>query len=63
LRLIHDTIRRLAEFPEIAAPRPELREGLRSAPVREHRIYYRFANQTIRVARVLHKARDVERHI
>ena len=63
LRLIHATLDRLPEFPELGAPRFELRAGLRSVPVKEHRIYYRFDGATILVARVLHKAMDAGLHV
>jgi toxin ParE1/3/4 len=63
LRLLDATFGRLAEFPELGVPRSDLRDGLRSLPIREHRIYYRFDGKLILVARVLSKAMDAERHL
>lgn len=63
LRTLNAGLERLATHPEIGAPRPELKEGLRSLPVGEHRIYYRFDGGVILVARVLHKAMDASRHL
>lgn len=63
LRLIHATLDRLAEFPELGVPQFDLRAGLRSLPVKEHRIFYRFEGAAILVARVLHKAMDVGLHL
>ncbi|HEY6814080.1 MAG TPA: type II toxin-antitoxin system RelE/ParE family toxin [Croceibacterium sp.] len=63
LRLVHATLDRLSELPELGTPRFEFRRGLRSLPVKEHRVFYRFDGAAILVARVLHKAMDVERHL
>ena len=63
LRLIHATLDRLPEFPELGTPRFDLRRGLRSLPIKEHRVFYRFDGAAILVARVLHKAMDVGRHL
>jgi toxin ParE1/3/4 len=63
LRLLDATFDRLAEFPELGVSRSDLRDGLRSLPIKEHRNYYRFDGGRILVARVLHKAMDVERHL
>lgn len=63
LELIDAALVRLAEFPELGAPRPELEPELRSLPAGEHRIYYFFDGRTVLVARVLHKAMDAERHL
>ena len=52
---------RLREFPEIGERRFELGDDLRSFPVGEHRLYYRFSAGHVSVVRVLHKARDAKR--
>ncbi|MEG3181958.1 type II toxin-antitoxin system RelE/ParE family toxin [Sphingomonas sp. LT1P40] len=58
---IDKTMERLREYPEIGETRPDFGKGLRSLPCREHRIYYRLAEQHISVVRVLHKAMDAKR--
>jgi toxin ParE1/3/4 len=58
---IDHALDRLREFPEIGEPRSDLGPGWRSFPVREHRLFYRFAAGHISVARVLHKAMDPAR--
>ena len=63
LRLIDATLARLSMFPEMGAPRPDLRPGIRSVPVKEHRVYYRFDGNAIGVVRVLHKAMDEMQHL
>ena len=63
LRTIDAAIEWLAERPQLGAPRDDLKEGLRSLPAGEHRIYYRFDGTTVLVARVLHKAMDAGRHL
>lgn len=53
---------RLIDYPELGLARFDLKEGLRSLSVGEHRIYYRLYADRISVARVLHKAMDSVRH-
>ncbi|MES2903369.1 MAG: type II toxin-antitoxin system RelE/ParE family toxin [Pseudomonadota bacterium] len=53
---------RLLTHPELGPP-SDVRPGLRSIAEGEHRIYYRIERDTITVARVLHKAMDVERWV
>ncbi len=52
----------LLSHPELGAA-TDLRPGLRSIAEGEHRIYYRIERDTITIARVLHKAMDVERWV
>ena len=63
LRAIDAALERLETHPRLGARRPELKEELRSLPVGEHRIYYRFDGVVVLVARVLHKAMDAQRHL
>jgi toxin ParE1/3/4 len=53
---------RLIDYPELGLARFDLKEGLRSLPAGEHRIYYRIEGDRVSVARVLHKAMDPARH-
>jgi toxin ParE1/3/4 len=62
-RELYAAMERLLDFPELGAARDDLRPSLRSLPAGEHRIFYRVAGSTISVARVLHKAMDVQRHL
>ncbi|HRF06610.1 type II toxin-antitoxin system RelE/ParE family toxin [Accumulibacter sp.] len=41
------------------APRPELGDGVRVLPHRRYLIFYRSDENVVRIARVLHSARDV----
>jgi len=56
---IRERCQKLAQFPEIGAPRPYLGVGMRALPFRSYVIYYRVAD-IVRIERVLHSARDVE---
>lgn len=62
LRDLQAAMDRLLDYPELGAA-TRLRAGLRSYGVREHRIYYRIEGDAVVVARVLHKAMDVGRHL
>lgn len=61
LQRIDDAMDMLKKFPQIGMACDELRDGLRSLPVRQHHIFYRYADGHISVVRVLHKARDAQR--
>ena len=57
---LRDRCRRLAEFPEAAALRPELGEGIRVAPHGSYLILYSSrGGQGVVVERVVHGARDL----
>ena len=49
---------RLREFPELGEVRTDLGANLRSLPCGEHRIFYRYLDGKVSVARILHKAMD-----
>jgi len=63
LRAIDAALRRLTDYPELGAARPDLAERMRSYPVGEHRIFYLLLPDRISVVRVLHKAMDADRHL
>ena len=62
-RDLYAAMERLLDFPELGAARDDLRPRLRNLPCSEHRIFYQVKGSTISVARVLHKAMDVRRHL
>lgn len=62
VRNIEAVMDRLLVHPALGAAR-DLRPGLRSIAAGEHRIYYRIEGEAIIVARVLHKAMDMERWV
>lgn len=51
---------RLTTQPGIGAPRPELGAGVRMLPHGRYLIFYRANGDVVRIARVLHSARDLE---
>ena len=60
-RVIHAIVARfskLAEMPHMGRLREELSLRLRSFPVGRYIIFYRPAENTVEIARVLHGARD-----
>lgn len=48
----------LVDHPHAGPSRPEIADGLRSKPYRRYLIYYRTAENTVRIERILHGARD-----
>ena len=50
----------LAQFPRIGMLREDLAPQLRVFPVGNYAIYFRPANDGVRIERVLHAARDVD---
>ncbi len=59
---IDAALARLAEFPESGPVYPGLRPPVRYLTYRRHHILYDFDGTTVRIARILHHARDV-RHL
>ncbi|NJR74936.1 MAG: type II toxin-antitoxin system RelE/ParE family toxin [Scytonema sp. CRU_2_7] len=51
----------LAQFPLMGKECAEIIEGLRSIPVNNYIIFYRPIDNGIKVIRVLHGARDIEK--
>jgi toxin ParE1/3/4 len=62
LRAIDAVLERLGDYPELGEAYGE-RPGVRRHPVGQHRVYYRRDAEKLSVLRVLHKARDVARHL
>ena len=52
---------RIGDTPELGRARPELRLGLRSHSCEAHVIFYRQAEDSTEILRILHGARDVRR--
>lgn len=50
---------RLTTQPGLGAPRPELGDGVRMRPHGRYLIFYWADGDVVRIARVLHSARDV----
>ena len=50
----------LARFPLLGASREQLARGLRVFAVDNYAIYYSLENDTVRIERVLHGARDAD---
>lgn len=50
---------RLATQPGVGAARPELGNGARLLPHGRYLIFYRVDGDVVRIARVLHSARDI----
>ena len=61
--LINAALARLTDYPQLGMARIDLRSGLRSYPVGEHRIYYLALSDQLSIVRILHKSMDVERHL
>ncbi|MET0395969.1 MAG: type II toxin-antitoxin system RelE/ParE family toxin [Longimicrobiaceae bacterium] len=61
---ILDKFRLIAETPgTIGQRRNEIEPGLRSFPAPPHVIYFRFAGETVEVARVLHGKRELRSNL
>ncbi len=58
---ILDGCRKHAQFPETGQSREDLVAGLRSFPVSPYVVFFRRAEETIEVLRVLHGRRDIRR--
>ena len=54
-------IRRISEYPGIGALRDEIAAGLHSYPVGRYLILYRAVSEEIRIARIVHGARDLRK--
>lgn len=53
----------LSENPEIGKKRNEIRKGLYSFPLVSHVIFYRILKTQIRIVRVLHGSRDIQKFL
>jgi toxin ParE1/3/4 len=59
--LIRNTLRTLAQTPELGRSRDELSAGLRSHAVGSHVIFYWTNDREIVIAHIFHSRRDIER--
>ena len=53
--------RAIAERPKVGRLRPELGESVRSRAYRSYVILYRIERDRVRILRIVHGARDIER--
>ena len=51
----------LVQNPEMGRQRDEVRPGLRSFPKNQHIVFYRLSPDRVRIVRVLHNRRDLQR--
>jgi toxin ParE1/3/4 len=58
LEVFYAAIYRIAEFPDIGAPREALMPGMRMFPARRHRLYYTSDTGEVTIVRVLHGAQS-----
>ena len=61
LQGIDELTYKLVDFPEMGKERPEIKVGLRSMPFGSHVIFYRILTDRIRIVRVLHASRDIQK--
>lgn len=59
--LIRSRLKVLESFPGAGRPRDELHPGLRSWPIDRYVVFYTSDESEIRIVRILHGARDVQR--
>jgi toxin ParE1/3/4 len=50
----------LLRFPGLGRRRDELKEGLRSFPVKKYVVFYFVIENGVKIARVLHSAQDID---
>ena len=60
---IDKQIRRLADFPEIGARRPEIDSDARALVTGRYLVLYRFKSDTVEIVRVVHGARDLTKFL
>lgn len=59
--LIRSRLKVLESFPGAGRPRDDLHRGLRSWPIDRYVVFYISGESEIRIVRILHGARDVQR--
>jgi toxin ParE1/3/4 len=59
IREIYATFSLLADTPAVGRVRPDLGGELRSFPVAEYLILYRYSDTMLSIVRILHAARDI----
>ncbi|NJR16916.1 MAG: type II toxin-antitoxin system RelE/ParE family toxin [Calothrix sp. CSU_2_0] len=60
LRVLNETLQKIAHHPFMGKERPEIMEEIRSFPFKNYVIFYRPLDDGIELVRILHGARDVE---
>ncbi|WP_218079614.1 type II toxin-antitoxin system RelE/ParE family toxin [Anthocerotibacter panamensis] len=63
LARLDKSFQRLAEEPERGRPYDEIRAGYRKYHVGRHLIFYREAQDSIEIVRILHDRMDIETHL
>ena len=53
------TFKALKHTPFMGQERPDIRKGMRFFPLAKYCVYYRVAENTVLILRVLHSARDI----
>ncbi len=56
---LREHYRSLTDDPERGAPRDRIRQHFRLLPYRAYNIYYDVLDDRVRIARILHSARDI----
>ena len=59
---IEERLQQLCISPELGKRRDEIREGLYSFPKDSHIIFYRIADDHLRIVRILHGSKDLPLH-
>lgn len=59
--MIRGRLKVLESFPGAGRPRDDLHRGLRSWPIDHYVVFYASDESEIRIVRILHGARDVQR--
>ncbi|SRR6266404_4187398 len=60
IREIKASFKTLLEFPEMGRRRDELRQGLRSFPIKKYVVFYFVTEDRVKIVRVLHGSRDID---
>jgi toxin ParE1/3/4 len=60
---IHQTFRMLAEFPDLGRDVGHIRLGYRKIETASHSIFYRKAEDSVLIVRILHQSMDFARHL
>lgn len=60
---LEDCFKMLAEQPELGSSAAEIVPGIRRHIHRSHTVFYKLEQGNILIVRILHKNRDVSRHI
>lgn len=60
---IEERFDRLVDHPLIGEAKDSWGEGVRQLPCNRHRIIYRVLGDTVRIIRILHHSRDVQKYL